>query len=149
MIPREAVTGQSITELPQEKWPCCVPERVAFMSPLEYIRITDHPYKQTSEMSHGHFDLTALRHPAYSAPAVPFAWLLREVMGELGETRSLDVQAEREPELGFTTSWIQDWDNQRALLDYFCNQLVPEQSLCFFYFKQIPFVVDAGAAATY
>ena len=141
----EAVAGQSLMDLPQEKWPCCVTERMAFMAPFEYVRTANHPYKRTSEGSHGHFDETPLRHPAYSAPAVPFAWMLREAMEELGEEYGLDVQAEREPDLGFSTQWIQDRDNQKALLDCFCDHLKPEQSLCFFYAKQVPFVEDSGA----
>ena len=60
----EAVAGRSLAELPQETWPCCVAERVAFMAPFEYTRIANHPYKRTSEESHGHFAPTALRHPS-------------------------------------------------------------------------------------
>jgi hypothetical protein len=71
--------------------------------------------------------------------------MLREAMEELGEEYGLDVQAEREPDLGFSTQWIQDRDNQKALLDCFCDHLKPEQSLCFFYAKQVPFVEDSGA----
>jgi ATP-dependent exoDNAse (exonuclease V) alpha subunit len=141
----EAVAGRSLADLPQEEWPCCVAERVTFMAPFDYTRIANHPYKRTSEESHGHFAPTALRHPAYSAPAVPFAWMLREAMEELGETYGLDVRAEREPDLGFNTQWIQDRDNQKALLDCFCDHLIPNESLCFFYAKQVPFVEDAGA----
>lgn len=140
----DAVAGESLADLPQEKWPCCVTERVAFMSPFDYTRIANHPYKRSSEESHGHFAPTPLRHPAYSAPAVPFAWMLREAMEQLGEKHGLDVQAEREPQLGFATQWIQDRDNQKALLDCFCDHIKPEESLCFFYAKQVPFVEDAG-----
>ena len=140
----EEVAGQSLSDLPQEKWPCCVAERVAFMSPFEYTRIANHPYVHTSD-HHGHFVPTTLRHPAYSAPAVPFAWMLRENMGKLGETHALDVKMEREPDLGFKTPWIQQRDNQKALLDCFCGHIKPEESLCFFYAKQVPFVEDAGA----
>jgi len=131
-IAEEAVAGQSLADLPQEKWPCCVAERVAFMSPFEYTRVANHPYKHTSEGSHGHFAPTDLRHPAYSAPAVPFAWMLRESMDELGETYGLDVRSEREPELGFPTQWIQAIENQKALSDCFCDHIKPEESLCFF-----------------
>jgi hypothetical protein len=59
----EAVAGQSLKDLPQDKWPCCVAERVGFMSPFEYTRIANHPYKETSEDTHGHFAPTPLRHP--------------------------------------------------------------------------------------
>ena len=65
-------------------------------------------------------------------------------MGALGEEHALDVQAEREPDLGFKTQWVQEHLNQTALLDCFAGHLKPEQSLCFFYAKQVPFVEDAA-----
>ena len=40
--------------------------------------------------------------------------MLRESMEELSETYGLDVRAEREPDLGFKTQWIQDRDNQKG-----------------------------------
>src|SRR5207244_2760934 len=76
----DAVAGESLRTLPPEKWPCCIAERVAFMAPFEYTRMADHPYNRGPETSHGHFKPTALRHPPYTAAAVPFAWMLREAM---------------------------------------------------------------------
>jgi hypothetical protein len=72
----EAVRGQSLKDLPQEKWPCCVAERVGFMAPFEYTRIANHPYNRGPECAHGHFAPNPLRHPPYSAAAVPFAWIM-------------------------------------------------------------------------
>lgn len=141
----DAVAGESLANLPEAKWPCCVAERVAFMAPFEYTRKTNHPYKRWSNESHGHFEDTFLRHPPYSAPAVPFEWLLRENMEIFGEKYGLDIQTEREPDLGFKTNWVQDYDNQKALLDGFCDHIIPNKSLCFFYAKQVPFVDDPGA----
>src|ERR1035437_4918342 len=80
----EAVAGQSLKYLLPEKWPCCVPERVAFMAPFEYTRMANHPYNRGSESSHGHFAETPLRHPPYSAATVPFAWMLVDEMAKLG-----------------------------------------------------------------
>ncbi|MGH7848108.1 MAG: AAA family ATPase [Candidatus Binatia bacterium] len=140
----ESVAGQSIKTLPQAKWPSCVAERVGFMAPFEYVREANHPYNRGPETSHGHFKKTPLRHPPYSAPAVPFAWMLREEMAALGKEHALDVQAEREPDLGFKTQWIQEHLNQTALLDCFAGHLKPERSLCFFYAKQVPFVEDSA-----
>lgn len=142
----EAVAGRSLKDLPQEKWPCCVVERVGFMAPFEYTRIVNHPYNRGPDGTHGHFAPTPLRYPTYSAPAVPFAWMLVEEMARLGEEHALDVQAEREPDLGFENDWIQDHQNQRALLDCFASHLRPEQSLCFFYAKQVPCVEDYGTS---
>lgn len=139
-----AIAGKSLNEIPQEKWPCCVDERMTFMAPFEFTKTKNHPYNRDTEGSHGHFAPTQLRHPPYSAAAIPFAWMLVDSMESLGEQYSLDVQTEREPDLGFKTQWIQDWQNQQALLDCFADHLVPRQSLCFFYAKQVPFVEDAG-----
>ena len=141
----EAVAGKSLKDLPREKWPCCVPERVGFMAPFEYTREAKHPYNRGPETSHGHFKATPLRHPPYSASAVPFSWMLREAMEDHGEKHALDVQDKREPDLGFKTQWIQDHLNQKALLNCFAGHLKTQQSLCFFYAKQVPFVEDANA----
>ena len=139
-----SVRGQSLHVLPQEQWPCCVTERMAFMAPFEYTRMTNHPYVKTSPETHGHFAPTPLRHPPYSAAVVPFAWTLRENMAALAAEYNLDVRAEREPNLGFDNSWVQDKDNQTALLDCFHRQLKADQSLCFFYAKLVPYLEDAG-----
>lgn len=140
----EGVAGKRLDELPQAKWPACASERMGFMAPFEYVRMANHPYNRGPETSHGHFRETPLRHPPYSAAAVPFAWLLRDAMETLGEEHALDVQAEREPDLGFKTQWVQEHLNQTTLLDCFAGHLKPERSLCFFYAKQVPFVEDTG-----
>ena len=140
----QSVAKKSIKDLPQAMWPSCIAERAGFMAPFEYVREADHPYNRGPDTNHGHFKRTPLRHPPYSAPAVPFAWMLREAIGTLGKEHGLDVQAEREPDLGFKTQWIQDHLNQTALLDCFSRHLKPKQSLCFFYAKQVPFVEDSA-----
>lgn len=142
----EAVAGQSIQTLPQAQWPVCAPERFAFMAPFDYVRMASHPYNKGPETSHGHFKATPLRHPPYSAAAVPFAWMLSETMSDMGQEYGLDVQPEREPDLGFKTQWVQDHLNQKALLDGFASHLQPERSLCFFYAKQVPFVEDSAGS---
>jgi hypothetical protein len=140
----KAVASKRLDELPQAQWPACAAERMGFMAPFEVVRMANHPYNRGPETSHGHFKATPLRHPPYSAAVVPFAWLLNEAMETLGAEYGLDVQAEREPDLGFPTQWVQDYRNQTALLDCFAGHLKPERSLCFFYAKQVPFVEDAG-----
>ncbi len=139
----ESVAGESIKDLLRENWPSCVAERVGFMAPFEYDRVANHPYNLGPQSAHSHFMPTTLRHPPYSAAAVPFAWLLRDAMETLGEEYELDVQAEREPEMDFHTQWVQDHLNQKALLDCFAGHLEPKRSLCFFYAKQVPFVEDS------
>lgn len=136
----ESVKGKRIDELKQELWPCCVAERAMFMSPFEYTRNATHPYTKTSPETHGHFAETPLRHPAYSAPAVPFNWLFREQLEARAEEYGLNFCPE--PDLGFKTEWVQHKDNQLALLDCFFGHIQPRKSLCFFYAKETPFVED-------
>lgn len=143
-IAENAIAGKSLEKLDPAKWPCCVGERMTFMAPFEITRTINHPYQVTSPDTHGHFKQTSLRYPKYSAAAVPFSWMLKENMASIGEEFGIDVQLDREPELQFDTSWTQDRENQKALLDCFCDHLKLGQSLCFFYAKQVPFVDDAG-----
>ena len=140
----QSVAGRNITDLPPAKWPPCIAERSGFMAPFEYVREADHPYNRGPESIHGHFKRTPLRHPPYSAPAVPFAWMLREGMETLAEEHALDVQPAREPDLGFKTQWVQERLNQTALSNCFASHVKPERSLCFFYAKQVPFVEDTA-----
>ena len=140
----EALANKSIQDLPEAQRPPCIAERAGFMAPFEYVRWADHPYNRGPETVHGHFKPTALRHPPYSAPAVPFAWMLREAMEDLGQEYDLDVQPEREPDLGFKTTWIQERLNQTPLLDCFAAHLKRRHSLCFFYAKNVPFLEDAA-----
>jgi len=119
----ELAAGKSLEELPPEKWPCCVAERGMFMSPFEYTRVVNHPYKDISK-EHEHFAPTSLRHPAYSAPAVPFGWMLWKKKGESickakDYDYDLDVDPQREPDLKFETSWVQALENQKAISDCF------------------------------
>lgn len=55
-----------------------------------------------------------------------------------------EVSADLEPDLAFDTNWLQDHRNHRALLDCFWRHVRPQQSLVFFYAKQIPLVEDTG-----
>ena len=139
----DSVSGKSIRDLSQAQWPSCIAERAAFMAPFEYVRMADHPYNRGPETTHGHFKRTPLRHPPYSAPAVPFAWMLREAIESLGKDHQLDVDLGREPDLGFPAKFVQEHRNQTSLLDCFASHLKPERSLCFFYAKQVPFVEDS------
>lgn len=138
------VAGLSFEDLTPDELPCCMDERVTFMAPFEFTRMQRHPYSHDANGQHGHFALTPLRYPAYSAAAVPFAWMLRESMHEYAETYGIDVQPEREPDLGFKTQWVQERQNQEALLDCFAGHIKPEQSLCFFYAKDVPFLEDTA-----
>lgn len=138
----EKIAGVSIEDLDQNDWPACVAERGMFMSPFEYTRVASHPYAKTSPKTHGHFEPTPLYHPAFSAPAVPFRWMRTENMESFAEKCNLDIDPHREPPLDFKSGWVQEKNNQSALLDCFADHFQEGKSLCFFYAKRVPFVEE-------
>jgi hypothetical protein len=139
-----AIAGKSIEHLDQKDWPPCISERATFMAPFDFYKSATHPYVATSPKTHGHFQPTPLRHPAYSAPAIPFRWMRSDEAERHYREHGMVFEPELEPELEFETGWLQDHENQKAALDCFYQQVEPETSLCFFYAKQVPFVEDVG-----
>lgn len=148
----EAVAGQSMKDMAPESLPPCVRERGTFMAPFPLDRFHEHPYIRTSPETHAHFKPTRLHYPAYAAAALPFRWMMKPVVfgdekhGEPGLVSAfpLEVDPAHEPTLKFNTHWVQDHRNHRALLDCFWNHVQIEESLVFFYAKQVPLVEDTG-----
>lgn len=142
--------GERLDALEEGGRPPCMGERVAFMAPFEITRTMRHPYVESSPETHGHFADTPFRQPPYSAACVPFRWMLRgEVEGDakhkvqgLADKLKLGYLHQREPDLPFKTAWVQERDNQLALLDTFFGAVGREDSLCFFYAKRTPLAED-------
>jgi hypothetical protein len=151
----EAVYGRSFAELVASNavLPPCVKERATFMADFDFTREAEHPYAQTNPETHGHFRPTTLRYPPYSAAAMPFRWMMRDavfgnpddgVPGFVDAYPLDDVSLDYEPELPFKTNWMQDHRNHRSILDCFWGHIRPQESLVFFYAKQVPLVEDTG-----
>jgi energy-coupling factor transporter ATP-binding protein EcfA2 len=144
--------GQLFEELAGSAMPPCIDERVSFMADHDLILKKQHPYKDSSPETHGHFGETILRLEAFSAACIPFGWMLKsnveadERSGEEGKAAALRLayEPDREPELAFETGWIQDKANQLVMLDTFFGALEPGDSLCFFYAKKTPLSESAG-----
>ncbi len=150
------VAGRSIRELEDSLFPPCVKERATFMADFPFTRMHEHPYVRLGKDSHAHFKPTPLRYPAYGAAALPFRWMMKkfvfgnrdgEGVGLVDQFPLDEVDEAIEPTkevLGFETRWLQDHRNHRALLDCFWNHVRAEESLVFFYAKQVPLVEDTG-----
>jgi hypothetical protein len=129
----------------------CISEGGAFMSAVSYRRITVHPYKTNNSKSHRHFLETELVYPPYSLPARPFGWTMlrkgdernNDNINRLAEMYNIDYSQDREPDLGFTTNWVQDATNQRAIFEKLYQNVQPHKSLVVTYAKQVPFIEDA------
>ena len=142
------LAGRNFKDIHPDEVPPCLLERSAFMSPHALIRQHSHPYRRDDQGPYGHFRPTPVQYPAYSMPAVPFRWMLKKSFAgngtdDLGKQYPLDdVSPELEPDLGFTTNWWQDFRNQSALLNGFWAHVKEEESLVFFYAKQVPLMED-------
>ena len=148
-----ALAGKSLQDLSQDQFPPCVKERASFMADFAFTRLHAHPYVQRSNDTHAHFLPTPLHYPAYGAAALPFRWMMKKFVfgdpekkiGGLVERFPLqDVSQSHEPELSFETRWVQDHRNHRVLLECFWKHVRVEESLVFFYAKQVPLVEDTG-----
>ena len=155
-IAEERYAGQLLSDIPDEDVPPCFAERVNFLSPKPQGRQARHAYSKTSD-HHKHICDTRFTHPAYSAAATPFGWLLKDrAWGEEWRKGKIDSQAlaERygidsnpeyepdEPDWLDDRPWIQGHANQKALLNGFFGALKPKQSLIFVYAKRTPLIDD-------
>lgn len=144
--------GKRLDELAVEDLPPCAGERASLMAPFALTRTMTHPYTEIYPETHGHFAPTRFVQPKYSAACVPFRWMLREnvegnakdgVIG-IAEHLQLGWVPDREPDIRnrsgkeVDTDWVQERENQLAMLDTFFGALRPEESLCFFYAKRTP-----------
>lgn len=134
----QSICGQCMAHN-EENLPC-ISEGSAFMSDSSLVRTTIHPYRQLNKATHGHFLPTKIVYPAYSFATKPFAWMMLGNIEKKQEEFGIDFKSEREPMLGFETSWIQEAKNHQAIFDAFYGDVVPDQSLVIAYAKQVPFV---------
>lgn len=136
--------GKSLDELDDNQYPACISERMAFMSPFEYNLTIKYPYTYRPKLSH--FLPTKIRNPPYSASTIPFYWLSKKGIKAFLESDILQVSMEDEKEFendnDIKTDWTNVFNNQKLIIDWFYNQIIPEKSLCFFYAKKVPFVEE-------
>ena len=132
--------GQCMAEHEQDL--PCISEGGAFMSEKELHRSTVHPYKYSNPDTHGHFIETEVVYPSYSFPARPFAWLMYENIQQKVDNLGIAYDPSVEPQLRFNTIWVQEASNQQAIFEAFYQDVVPDESLCIAYAKQVPFVED-------
>ncbi|GGJ36282.1 hypothetical protein CDQ92_10610 [Sphingopyxis bauzanensis] len=121
--------------------PPCLSERGTFLSRFPLVHTSRLQYNGAE---HSHILPAPVHIPAFGGVLTPYRWMLRESAWEIAKELGLDSQESREPQEGkapdflVNSAWVQDCENQRALLDGFHSLLEPEQSLIFFYARQTP-----------
>ena len=144
----QAHAGQLLKDLDEDNYPVCIGERATFMAPFAIHKTLSHPYAESSPTTHGHLKPTRIQFPAYSAAAVPYHWMLKENAKDKTALFDLNFDEQREPKLDWAENggdhWVQEINNQKALLNCFFEHFQEETSLVFFYAKQVPFVEESG-----
>jgi ATP-dependent exoDNAse (exonuclease V) alpha subunit len=144
----QANAGQLLTDLDEADYPVCTGERATFMAPFAIHKTLSHPYAESSPTTHGQLEPTRIQYPAFSAAAVPYNWMLKENAENKSAFFDLNYDEQREPKLDWATNggdhWVQEINNQKALLNCFFEHLEEQTSLVFFYAKQVPFVEESG-----
>jgi len=140
--------GKLIKDLDENNYPVCIDERATFMAPFTIHKTLEHPYTASSPTTHGHLKPTRVQFPAFSAAAVPYHWMLKENAKDKTALYNLDFDEQREPQLDWAGNggdhWVQEINNQKALLNCFFEHFQEETSLVFLYAKQVPFVEESG-----
>lgn len=134
-----------IHELDPKDYPPCVGEKVHFMSPHNIYKKVKHPYSENSnnQQFYGHYRETTYCFPGYSFSVIPYNWMLKDSQTNTSQKATdlqISYEAGKEPKLGFANAWVQQLDNQKALLDTFIQPIEVNKSLVFIYAKNIPFV---------
>lgn len=132
-----------------KKLPPCVGEKVHFMSPHKIYKKVNHPYSENKNNSeyYGHYKKTTYCYPGHSFSVIPYNWMLKnkkDNSSEIANNFQIPYDATNEPNLNFENAWVQQIDNQKALLDAFISPIKPNNSLVFIYAKNIPFVESSS-----
>jgi len=132
----------------ERDYPPCLMERAGFMRPHAMTITRTHAYaKPKNARSHGHFIRTIHRMPAYSFEAVPYRWTRRESASAIARQWGISYDSTLEDAAdrlmdGWSSDWLQDYRNQRALLDSFFSAVRPLESLALIYAKDVPLLED-------
>ncbi|MCM0647355.1 AAA family ATPase [Clostridium swellfunianum] len=142
-VKEDEIKGRAFSELDENEIPPCLGERGSFMADFSLVKSKVHPYASMKKKTHEHFLPTEFEYPPYSAVGVPYRWMLKSNLGEFKSSYGLNLDEYWEPNLGFSTSWVQARENQKELLDTFFGHIKPQESICIFYAKEVPFVEDS------
>ena len=127
----------------------CINEGSAFMNSSEITRISTHPYKEryydnkyylykkTFE-NYKDFQDVEIYYPPYSLPCRPYSWTMKSKIEEKSKYYDIDYNENIETNT-ISKTWIQTKYNQNEIFKTFYKNIIPNESLCIIYAKQIPY----------
>ena len=139
----EVNKGKLYKDIGSEKLKNWITENSAFMSETELEVKMNHPYKKGNNEKFSHYQETSFKLKPYSFLLRPFAWTLKENAKELANFYNFYFDYEKnERMLNWNSSWVSYGESQKAIFEYFFSGIVPNKSLIFPYYKQVPFIED-------
>ena len=145
--------GKPWKEIESEKVGCYAEENGAFMAPFEYHFRKKHPYNEQ------HFNPAPMKVAEYSAVSVPFRWMNKRHIKMMPNDNQnegshfdpinwygIPFDREIERSSGKNIRWIEHPKNQRLMLDTFASAIKANESLVFFYAKDLPLTTDPRRA---
>lgn len=138
------IAGESFEGLSFDQVPPCIRTSSAFLSKTSHSMQSVMAYSTWSK-PHKHMKPKTLHIPAYGAQVIPYRWTLKKSGFELAQELELGARLEfepSEPDFLKRTSWIQQHQNQRVLLESFAAPLVTDKSLVLFYTPRTPLCDD-------
>lgn len=127
-----AMKGKDWSEIPPDQLPPCKAESATFMNEKAYKRQSIHVYASHSNLPHKVLLPTINEVPAFSFWATPFRYMLRSNQGDL-DKKYPDLPPDVESP--FHSEWVFGEKRQRAILEEFRKEIVPEVSDVVFYCK--------------
>lgn len=141
----------------------CIREGAAFMSNKNLSVMVSHPYSKSSVWEYFcSLEDTNEEILAYSYPFVPFRWLRKKFsdteegyLYEKVKRYGFDFDSSNEKDIerivdecaqkngdksNNRLNWINDGKNQKGIFDGINKGFIPNESLMFFYSKQVPFI---------
>jgi hypothetical protein len=138
------IPNEAFDALPPDQLPPCLRASASFLSAHSYSYESVMSYSTWSK-DHRHIEPRPVHIPAWGAITVPYRWMLKESGFGIAQELELDANQDREPDSPAwlkSTSWIQGFGNQEALLNAFAAPLAEQESLVLFYATRTPLCDD-------
>ncbi len=136
--------GKFYKDIGSEKLKNWITENSAFMCETGLEVKMNHPYKKGNNEKFSHYQETSFMVEPYSFLLRPFAWTLKEKAKELAKHYNFKFNYEQnEKMLNWDSAWVSHGESQKAIFEYFFSGIVPNKSLIFPYYKQVPFIEDS------
>lgn len=132
--------SKSYIEVETDKMQHWITENAAFMSENKIKLKMNHPYKKGNEKFEHYIETDFYLNP-YSFLLRPFSWTLKEMAVEKSKYYNLYFDLEKtESMLTWNSAWVSHGESQKSIFNYFFSGIVPNTSLIFPYYKQVPFI---------